>query len=451
MGFDQAAVEDLRSRLRGDLLQAGDAAYNTTRKVWNEMVDKRPALIVRCQGVADVINAVRFAKTHQLLLSVRGGGHNVAGNAVCDGGVMIDCAAMKSVHVDPVARIARAEPGVTWAEINHETQAFGLATTGGVVSHTGIAGLTLGGGIGWLASKYGYTCDNLVAADVVTADGNLVRASAAQNPDLLWALRGGGGNFGVVTSFEFQLHPVEPIVYGGMVAWPFEAAHEVLKFYGEICRGCPDDLAINAGIIYTPDGHHVVALIAAWLGDINEAEARLAPIRTFGNPAADMMGPIPYTTLNTLFDAGNPFGVHRYWKSGYFTELGDELIDRIIQHASDTTSPMSAILLFRVDGVCTRQDPSATAFSLREPCWDFDIIAQWADPAEANRHIDWARRFWASMEPFSRGVYINHLDADDPKARIRTAYGPNYERLAKLKTKYDPTNFFRMNNNIPPG
>jgi FAD/FMN-containing dehydrogenase len=394
---------------------------------------------------------VRFAKTHQLLLSVRGGGHNVAGNAVCDGGLMIDCAAMKSVHVDPHARIARVEPGVTWAEINHETQAFGLATTGGVVSHTGVAGLTLGGGIGWLAGKYGYSCDNLLAADVVTADGNLIRASAEQNADLLWALRGGGGNFGVVTSFEFQLHPVAPIVYGGMVAWPFEAARDVLKFYSEICRDCPEDLAVNAGIIYTPDGHHIVALIAAWFGDINEAEARLAPIRNFASPAVDMMGPIPYTALNTLFDGGNPFGLHRYWKSGYFAQLDDELIDRVIEHATDCTSPLSAILLFRVDGACTRKDPSATAFSLREPLWDFDVIAQWPGSDGAERHIGWARRFWAAVEPFSRGVYINHLDADDPKARIRAAYGDNYERLAKLKTKYDPTNFFRMNNNIPPG
>jgi FAD/FMN-containing dehydrogenase len=451
MQLENAVVEEFRTRLRGDLLQPGDAAYDSTRKVWNEMVDKRPALIVRCRGVADVIAGVRFAKQHDLLLAVRGGGHNVAGNAVCDGGLMLDCAGMKSVRVDPIARTARAEPGVTWADLNHETQAFGLATTGGVVSHTGIAGLTLGGGLGWLAAKHGYTCDNLIAADVVTAEGDLVRASAEQNPDLLWALRGGGGNFGVVTSFEFQLHPVAPIVYGGMVAWPFEAARDVLKFYDRICRDAPDDLAINAGIIYTPDGHHVVALIGAWLGDIKEAEAQLAPIRTFATPVADMMGPIPYTVLNTLFDGGNPFGVHRYWKSGYFAELSDELIDRVIEHAAETTSPMSAILLFRVDGACTRKDPSATAFSLREACWDFDVIAQWTDPSGADGHIAWARKLWNAVEPFSRGVYINHLDSDDPKARIRSAYGANYERLAELKTKYDPTNFFRMNNNIPPG
>jgi FAD/FMN-containing dehydrogenase len=428
-----------------------DAAYDATRKVWNAMVDRRPALIVRCKGVADVLSSVRFAKSHQLLLSVRGGGHNVAGNAVCDGGLMIDCAAMKSVHVDPVARIARVEPGVTWAEINHETQAFGLATTGGVVSHTGVAGLTLGGGTGWLAGKYGYSCDNLLAADVVTADGNLVRADAAPNADLLWALRGGGGNFGVVAAFEFQLHPVQPIVYGGMVAWPFEAARDVLKFYAEICRDCHEDLAVNAGIIYTPEGQHIVALIAAWFGDSSEAEARLAPIRNFASPAVDMMGPILYTVLNTLFDGGNPFGLHRYWKSGYFAQLSDELIDGIIEHAADCTSPLSAVLLFRVDGACTRKDPSETAFSLREPLWDFDVIAQWPGADGAERHIDWARRFWTSVEPFSRGVYVNHLDADDPKVRIRAAYGDNYERLAKLKTKFDPTNFFRMNNNIPPG
>ena len=451
MALDATVVDAFRATLRGDVLRPGDAAYDATRKVWNEMVDRHPALIARCRGAADVLQSVRFAKANGLLVSVRGGGHNVAGSAVCDDGLMIDCAAMKSVHVDPRTRIARAEPGVTWADFNHETQAFALATTGGVVSHTGIAGLTLGGGIGWLAGKYGYSCDNLRAADVVTAAGELVRASAEHNPDLLWALRGGGGNFGVVTSFEFDLHPQPPMVYGGLVAWPFEAARGVLKFYGDICRDPPVDLAVNAGIIYTPDGHHVVALIAAWLGDIAEAETRLAPIRRFAAPMADMIGPIPYTALNMLFDAGNPFGVHRYWKSGYFETLSDDLIDRIVEHATDTTSPLSAILLFRVDGACTRKDPSATAFSLREPMWDFDVIAQWTNPAEADRHVGWARRFWRAVEPYSRGVYVNHLDADDPSSRVRAAYGENYVRLGALKAKWDPTNFFRMNNNILPG
>ena len=450
MRIDAAAIEEFRTRLRGNLLQPGDPAYDAARKIWNEMVDKRPALIVRCRGVADVMNAVRFAGSHDLIVSIRGGGHNVAGNAVCDGGLMIDCAEMKSVHVDPLARVARVEPGVTWGELNHETQAFGLATTGGVVSHTGVAGLTLGGGLGWLAAKYGFTCDNLIAADVVTAHGELIRASADSHPDLLWALKGGGGNFGVVTSFEFQLHPVAPIVYGGMVAWPFDMARDVLGFYRDLCSDCPDDLAVNAGILYTPDGHHVIALIAAWLGDIKEAEARLAPIRNFAAPAVDMMGPIPYTVLNTLFDAGNPFGVHRYWKSGYFSDLSEDLIEQIIHHASICTSPLSAILLFRVGGECTRKDSAATAFSLREPLWDFDIIPQWTNPAEADRHIAWGRAFWAAVEPFARGVYVNHLDSDDPKTRVRAAYGSNYAKLEQIKTKYDPKNFFRMNNNIPP-
>lgn len=450
MSIDAAAVTQFRDGLRGELLQANDEGYDSARKVWNEMVDRRPLMIARCTGAADVISAVNFARAHDLLVSVRGGGHNVAGNAVCDQGLMIDLAPMKSVRVDPAARTVRADPGVTWAEVNHETQAFGLATTGGVVSHTGVAGLTLGGGVGWLMSRYGFTCDNLLSADVVTADGSLLHASSEENDDLFWAIRGGGGNFGIATSFEYRLHPVERTVFGGMVLWPFDKAGEVLRLYREICRDCPDDLVANAALICTPEGDPVVAIVAAWLGDIDEGEMRLASVRNFGTPAADMLGPIPYTQLNMLFDDGVPFGVHRYWKSGYFAELGDDLLDRIIEHAAERTSPMAAVLLFHVHGEATRRDPADTAFSLREPLWDFDIVAQWTDPSEAENHIGWTRRFWSAVESFSKGVYVNHLDADDATTRVQAAYGGNYARLTELKAKYDPTNFFRMNNNIPP-
>ncbi len=451
MSIDAAAVAEFQASLRGKLLQADDEGYDSARKVWNEMVDKRPLMIARCEGAADVISAVNFARSHELLVSVRGGGHNVAGNAVCDGGLMIDLAPMKSVHVDPAARTARVEPGVTWAEVNHETQAFGLATTGGVVSHTGVAGLTLGGGIGWLMSKHGFTCDNLLSADIVTANGSFLCASTEENDDLFWAIRGGGGNFGIATSFEYQLHPVKQTVFGGMVLWPFDEAREVLRFYRQICQDCPDDLVANAGLICTPEGDPVVAIIAAWLGDTGEGQARLAPVRNFSTPVADMMGPIPYTQLNTLFDDGVPFGVHRYWKSGFFAELGDDLLDRIIEHAAERTSPMAAILFFHIHGAATRRDPAETAFSLREPLWDFDIVAQWTDPSEAQQHIAWTRRFWGVVEPLSKGVYVNHLDADDSAARVQAAYGDNYPRLVEAKAKYDPTNFFQMNNNITPG
>jgi len=363
---------------------------------------------------------------------------------------MIDLLLMKGIAVDPTQRIARVEPGVLWSELDQATQAFGLATTGGTVSHTGVAGLTLGGGLGWLVATHGLACDNLLAAEMVLADGRQVTASATENPDLFWAIRGGGGNFGIVTNFAFRLHPVGPTVLGGMVLYPVDQAKAVLHFYRDFSANCPDPLTVYAGMISTPDGMPVVALIAGWFGELAEGEKALAPLRAFGAPLADMIGLLPYTQLQSMLDGAAPFGLLRYWKSGYFSELSDEVIDAIIAHASRKLTPLSVAILFHLHGIGCRNAPDATAFAHRRDLWDFDIIAQWTDPATAEQNIAWARTFWQAVAPFSTGVYVNHLDADDNALRVQSAYGANHARLAALKAKYDPTNFFRLNHNIEP-
>jgi FAD/FMN-containing dehydrogenase len=449
--LEEAAVADFAAGLRGPLLRPGDEKYDEARRVWNGMIDRRPALIARCAGVADVIAAVRFARTHRIVVSVRGGGHNITGNAVCEGGLMIDLSPMKSVRVDLGKRTARAEAGLTWGEFNRETQAFGLATTGGVVSTTGIAGLTLGGGLGWLMGKHGLSCDNLLSADIVTAGGEFLTASATEHPDLFWGLRGGGGNFGVVTSFEYQLHPVGPVL-AGMVIHPIDQAREVLRFYRDFARGCPDEMLAAASLMTSPEGAPVAVIIVAYIGDIAKGEALVAPLRQFGSPLADTIAPTSYAQLNTLFDAAVPYGgVQRYWKSSFLKELGDDLIEVFIERSVKFLSPMSMVLFFHMHGAATRTDPNGTAFGLRDDQWDYDVISQWNDPAEAPGHIQWTRNFWNAVEPFATGeVYVNHLDAEEGTTRIRAAYGRNYDRLVALKNRYDPTNLFRLNQNIKP-
>jgi FAD/FMN-containing dehydrogenase len=449
--IEEAAVEDLAAGLRGPLLRPDDGNYDEARKVWNGMIDRRPALIARCAGVADVIAAVRFARTHGVLVSVKGGGHNITGNAVCEGGLMIDLSPMKSVRVDLAKRTARAEGGLTWGEFNRETQAFGLATTGGVVSTTGIAGLTLGGGLGWLMGRHGLSCDNLLSADIVTAGGEFLTASATEHPDLFWGLRGGGGNFGVVTSFEYQLHPVGPVL-AGMVIHPIDKAREVLRFYRDFCRSCPDEMLAAASLMTSPEGAPVAVIIVSFIGDIAKGEAAVAPLRRFGSPLADTIAPTSYSQLNTLFDAAVPYGgVQRYWKSSFLKELGDDLIEVFVERSAKFLSPMSMVLFFHMHGAATRADPNGTAFGLRQDQWDYDVISQWNDPAEAPGHIQWTRNFWNAVEPFATGeVYVNHLDAEEGTTRIRAAYGRNYDRLVALKNSYDPTNLFRLNQNIKP-
>jgi len=443
-------VAAFKQSLKGPLLRTGDAGYDEARTVWNAMIDRRPALIARCTDAEDIVCAVNFARAQDLLVSVRGGGHNVAGKAVCEGGLMIDLSLMKGIEVDPVQRTARVEPGVIWSEMDQATQAHGLATTGGTVSHTGVAGLTLGGGLGWLLATHGLSCDNLLTAEMVLADGRQVTASDTEHPDLFWAIRGGGGNFGIVTSFQFCLHPVGPTVLGGMVLHPIEDAQSVLRFYREFSANSPDALTVYAGLISTPDGQPVVALIVGWFGVLEEGEQVLAPLRSFGSPLADLVGPLPYCQLQSMLDAAAPFGLPRYWKSGYFKALPDDLLDSIVAHAIARTSPFSVIIFFHMHGAATQVPTTATAFGHREDQWDFDIIAQWTDPATANEHITWARNFWQAVAPFSTGVYVNHLDADDQAARVQSAYGVNYEHLAAVKRVYDPTNFFRLNHNIAP-
>jgi FAD/FMN-containing dehydrogenase len=448
--IDDAAFEAFKTSLRGELLRPGDPGYDDARKVWNGMIDKRPALIARCTGVADIIDAVNFARTHELLVSVRGGGHNITGNAVCDGGLMIDLSRMKSVRVDPAKRTARAEAGLTWGEYNRETQAFGLASTGGVISTTGIAGLTLGGGLGWLMGKHGLSCDNLLSADIVTADGQFLTASASEHPDLFWGLRGGGGNFGVVTSFEYRVHPVDSVL-AGMVLHPMAKAKDVLRFYREYARSAPDELTAFAALMTSPEGAPVVAIIVGHIGPIAEGERLVAPVRKFGSPIADTIGPMSYVQLNTMLDAAFPYGgVQRYWKSSFLKTLGDDVLDILVTRAATMPSPMSMVGFFHVHGAASRVKPNATAFGLRDDQWDYDIISQWLNPEESAHHIQWTREFWTAVEPFATGeVYVNHLDAEEG-TRIRAAYSDNYERLVALKNKYDPTNLFRLNQNIKP-
>jgi FAD/FMN-containing dehydrogenase len=450
-GVDDAAIDALRAGLGGPLLRPGDDGYDAARRTFNEMIDRRPALIARCTATGDVVKAVRFGREHGLLVSVRGGGHNVAGNAVCDGGLMIDLTLMKGIRVDASARTVRAQPGLTWREFDRECQAFGLATTGGAISSTGIAGLTLGGGFGWLGRGYGMACDNLLSADVVLADGSVVTASADQNPDLFWGLRGGGGNFGVVTSFEYRLYPVGTVL-GGMLIYPIERANEVLRAFRDFNQGTPEEMSVFAAMMTSPEGSRVLALIVCYNGPIEQGEAILQPLRETTSPMADLVMPISYEQQQTLLDEGFPFGLHNYWKSEFLKRLPDEAIDLIVEQFNAVPSPLSAIVVEQFGGAYRRVAVEQTAFAHRDWDYNFLIISRWTDPAESERHIKWARDVWQAVQPFaSGGVYVNYLEPGQEGAdRIRAAYGPVYDRLVALKNRYDPTNFFQLNQNIKP-
>jgi FAD/FMN-containing dehydrogenase len=447
--LEEAAVQEFAAGLRGPLLHLGDGGYDDARKVFNGMVDRRPALIARCAGAADVIAAVRFARDHNLIVSIRGGGHNITGNAVCEGGLMIDLSCMKSIRVDPVARTARAEPGVLGAELDRETQAFGMATPVGTVSTTGIAGLTLGGGQSWLGSKHGFAIDNLLSIDIVTADGELHTANATQNQDLFWAIRGAGHNFGVVTSFEYRLHPVGPVL-GGLVLHPLGQATEVLRFYREFTASQPDELQTWAGILTLPDGNPVLALVPCYVGQLDEGERLLAPLRRFGTPLADTIAALPYVAMQQIFDAAFPPGRQNYWKSALTGHLANEVIAAAVEYARKVPSPFTVILFAELHGAYSRVGKTETAYFHRDLQYDAIILSGWTDPGDTQRNIRWTRELFASWEPhLAHAAYVNDL-GDEGDDRARSAYGDNYPRLAALKAKYDPTNLFRLNQNIKP-
>ncbi len=435
--------------VRGAVLRPGDDGYEAARAVFNAMIDKHPALIVCCAGTSDVIQGVTFARTHDLALSVRGGGHGVAGRAVCDGGVMLDLSPMTGIRIDPVRRTAESQPGLTLGDLDHATQAYGWAVPLGIVSMTGIAGLTLGGGIGWLNGKHGLACDNVLAADVVTADGRLLTASAAEHDDLFWGLRGGGGNFGVVTSFTYQLHPVEQVL-AGSVTYPAATAGAALRFYHEFASTCPDELSTKASVGAGPDGRPVVGVTVCYCGPIADGERVVRPLRAFGPPVADDIQPTAYSALQSRFDAKFPRDHQHYWKGGRLAHLGDEAIEMLLDVVAQDPPPPYGIGLQQVHGAASRVDPTATAFPHRGRWYDSLILAQWEDRAASVRNIQRTQACFAALQPFlERGVYVNNLGSEEDD-RVGAAFGANYTRLVTLKNTYDPTNLFRGNQNIAP-
>lgn len=446
--LDPTAVDDLSSALRGQLFRPGEHGYDDARKVFNAMIDRRPAVIVRPVDAEDVRRAVVFAVANDLPVSVKGGGHNVAGSAVSAGGLMLDCSHMQKVQVDAELRIAVAGAGALLADLDRATQAFGLATPLGVVSVTGIAGLTLGGGIGWLNGKHGLACDNVLAADIVTADGRLLTVSRDEHADLYWAIRGGGGNFGVVTSFTYRLHPVGSVIAGGL-SFPAERTREVLRFYPEFAASCPDELSMSVSLGLDDSGRPVVGVGVCWSGDHAGAGPALQPLRDLG-PAVDEVVATDYCALQSAHDGDFPLGQNHYWKSSFFTDLTDDAIDTLLHFATEMPSPGSGIGMQQLHGAAARVDPAATAFPHRRSQSELLILARWADPAETERSVGWARAFFAAMQPFTaRGVYVNDL-GDEGEDRVRAAFGANYDRLAAVKANYDPTNLFQSNQNIRP-
>lgn len=445
----EASNLKLQPGFKGEIILPGENGYDKARTVWNGMIDHYPALIARCSDANDVIIAVHLARENNLLVSVKGGGHNVAGNAVCEKGLMIDLSPMKKVVINHEEQVAYVEPGVIWKELDEATMQFDLAVPGGTVSDTGIAGLTLGGGVGYLGCKHGMTADNLIAADIVTATGELLHIDEDNHGDLFWAIRGGGGNFGIVTKFIFQLHPVNRTVIAGMILFPMEEAKKIMQFYRDFVRNAPDELMSYAGFITTPEGLPVCAVIPAWMGDIAKGEEVLKPLRNFEHPIADLIDEIPYTTLQSMLDGAAPAGMRRYWKSAQFPELTDELLDILIDSCKKRPSLFTPILFFHMRGEMVRKDPGTIAFPHRRDQWDTSFISQWMDKQDDDINIAWARELYKNIEGYTNTVYVNHLDGDD-FSRIRTAYGPNYDRLKEIKKKYDPDNFFRLNNNIAP-
>jgi FAD/FMN-containing dehydrogenase len=445
----EAVVEEFKKSLRGELLRPSDETYDLVRQIHNGMIGRHPALIARCTGVADVINTINFARANNLLVSVRGGGHSVPGFAVCDGGIMIDLSRMNSVRVDPVGRTARVEGGATWGDFDHETHAFGLATTGGIARPTGIAGLTLGGGHGFLMRRFGLVCDNLLSADVVTGDGNFLTASATENPELFWGVRGGGGNFGVVTSFEFRLYELSQVL-GGLIAYPMAQAKDLLKLYHEITSTAPDELGLYAVLATLPDGTKSAVILVCYSGPVEEGERVLEPLRAFGPPLMDQVMPMPYPALQSMAEDFNPAGVRNYWKSSYLRGLSEDAMDVMIEYFATSPHPLTHVVIEHHGGAISRVGEDAMACSYRRALYNFLIVGMWTNPEEDDTNTRWVRGLFSGILPFSsEGFYVNY--DQDQAERVRAAYSPaKYDRLVALKNKYDPTNLFRLNQNIRP-
>jgi FAD/FMN-containing dehydrogenase len=454
-----AVINDFKNQFRGNVLLPGDVGYDDVRQIWNAMIDRRPALIARCTSADDIVRGVAFARANGLLISIRGGGHNIAGNAVCDGGIMLDLSLMKKVAVDVAGRKAMVEPGCTLADFDKAVQAHGLATPVGINSTTGIAGLTLGGGFGWLSRKYGMTVDNLLSANVVTADGRQVKASEQENPDLFWGLRGGGGNFGVVTGFEFKLHPVGPNVLSGLIVYPFAEAKTVLTKFASFTQSMPDELNVWMVTRKAPPlpflpadvhGKEIVALALCYAGDPAAGEKLIAPLHTFGTPLGAHVGVQPYTAWQQAFDPLLAPGARNYWKSHNFAQLSEGAIDSIVKYAGMLPSPQCEIFIGTIGGQTTRAASDAMAYSSRDANYVMNVHGRWETAAEDDKVIAWAREFFAKSQPFaSAGAYINFLTQEEGD-RVAFAYGGTYQRLVEIKKKYDPTNLFRMNQNIKP-
>jgi FAD/FMN-containing dehydrogenase len=452
-------LDALRQTLRGHLCLAQEAGYDEARTIWNAMIDRHPGAVVRCRGAADIIRAVRFAREHGLLLAVRGGGHNIAGNAVCEGGLLIDLSPMRSVRIDPARRTARVEPGATLGEFDKEAQAFGLATPLGINSTTGVAGLTLGGGFGWLSRKFGLAADNLTSTDVVTAEGELVQASATENSDLFWALRGGGGNFGVVSSFEFRLHPVGPMVLSGLIVHPFTRAMELLAGYRQIASKAPDELTVWVVLRQAPPlpflpaeihGKEILVFAVCYAGEEADGQRALEPLRALGEPIADVIGMQPFAAWQTAFDPLLTPGAYNYWKSHNFLELSDGLLGSLVSYAAKLPTAECEIFIGQLGGATSRVALDATAFPHRDANFVMNVHTRWREPADERRSIEWARQLFAETAPHATGgVYVNFMPEDDID-RVSSAYGANYARLAALKAKYDPGNLFRLNQNVQP-
>jgi FAD/FMN-containing dehydrogenase len=455
----RSAVAGMSAKLKGKLLEPDAPGYDEARAIWNAMIDRRPGLIVSCASADDVVAAVRFACKHELLVAVRGGGHNIAGNAVCDGGLQINLSALKAVRVDARARTASVEPGATLADVDRETQKHGLALPVGINSTTGIAGLALGGGFGWTSRKFGLTVDNLVAADIVTADGRLRRVDAQNEPDLFWAIRGGGGNFGVVTTFEFRLHPVGPEVWAGLIVHPIANARAVLQHYRDFCSSAPDELTTWVVMRQAPalpflpvdvHGTEVCILAVCYLGDADAGARALAPLRQYGSPIAEAIGPTPFTAWEASFDPLLTPGARNYWKSVDFAELSDGAIDAMLDGVASLPDAQCEVFIPQLGGAIARVAADATAYTFRSAPFGMNVHARWSDPQKDELCVAWARRVFQNVRPYaSEGVYINFMTEEESE-RVQPAYGSNYDRLVEIKNRYDPLNLFRMNQNIRP-